>query len=131
MNRIKNKFLTRTNTIIEQLESPRIPYGYVLFTFFFAVTLRNFLETYLNGEIASLDLLSDLAHYYLSYTCLAMALIIFFHFATKVPVEKISRAILPSFLILLIAPVSWIIVPAWRNFGIGYMFPDTHPDLLW
>lgn len=130
MNRVRNKFFTRANSIIEQLESSRIPYGYVLLTFFFAVTLRNFLETYLNGEIASPDFLSDLAHYYLSYTCLAMALVILFHFAVRVSVEKISRVILPSFLILILPPVTWMLVPSWRNFGIGYMFPNTHPDLI-
>ena len=130
MNRVRDKFLTRANNIIEQFESPQIPYGYVLFTFFFAVTLRNFLETYLNGEIASSDLPADLAHYYLSYACLAMALTILFHFATKVPIGKISRVILPSFLILILPPITWMLVPSWRNFGIGYMFPDTHPDIL-
>ena len=129
MSRFRDQFLARVNNAVERLESPRTPYGYVLLTFFFAVTLRNFLETYIDGEIASSDLLADLAHYYLSYTCLAMALIILFHFATRVPVGKISRVILPSFLILILPPVFWILVPAWRNFGIGYMFPDTHQDL--
>ncbi|MBI5415738.1 MAG: UbiA family prenyltransferase [Candidatus Omnitrophica bacterium] len=129
MNRVRDNLLARANNIIERLESPQIPYGYVLFTFFFAVTLRNFLETYIDGEIASADLPADLIHYYLSYTCLAMALTVLFHFATKVPVARISRVILPSFLILILPPVTWMLVPAWRNFSIGYMFPDTHQDL--
>ncbi|MBI5150562.1 MAG: UbiA family prenyltransferase [Candidatus Omnitrophica bacterium] len=130
MGRARNKFLTYANNIIERLESSPIPFLYVLLTFFFAVTLRNFLETYIDGEIASADLAADLAHYYLSYTCLAMALVILFHFATKTPVARIARVILPSFFILILPPVSWVLIPAWRGFGIGYMFPDTHPDLL-
>lgn len=115
---------------IEWLETADIPFVYFLLTFLFAATLRNFFETYFNGEIRSETLALDLLHYYASYACLAAALIIVFYHMTKESVVKIARIVLPFFLILIVPPILSLAVPSWRNYSIGYMFPDQHSNLL-
>jgi len=117
-------FLYKAKRLVNKIENCRISFIYFISTFFFATTLRNFLEIFSsNGKILS----EAFFHFYTSYICLAMAFIILFYFATKEKIERISRVILPSFFILNLVPVIDIILSFGRGYHIGYIF---NPDLI-
>ncbi len=124
------KILSKIEKIITAIESPQIPFGYFLLTFFFVVNLRNFLEQFLIGEIFFDVSFATFAHYFLSYVSLGLSFVIVFYFATKERVEKIARLILTCFLILNIVPIIELSIARWRVFSIGYMFPGQHDHLL-
>ncbi len=96
-------------------------------TFLGAVTLRNFLEMYSDNESVSAVLF---VHYYLSYICLAAALIILFARATRQSAAVTARVVLPSFIILLLAPAIDLILYPGYGYDISYMLPGIHEDLL-
>ncbi len=121
----------KIKTTLSWIENTPLPFSYFLLTFVFAITLRNFLEAYFTGEIQDANFSSTLFHYYIFYVFLAMTLVILCHYATRETVVKISRIILPSFLILILNPILSLAVPAWRSFSTGYAFPDTHHNLLY
>lgn len=115
--------------VINRVENSRVPFFYFLLTFFFAVTLRNFLEVFLFcGDVVP-DIFS---HFYLSYVCIAMSVIILFHFATGEKIKKISRVILAYFLIVLIVPVVDLIASFLTGtvYNITYLTPGQHGNLL-
>lgn len=122
------KLLTKIKEIITILESNKIPFHYFILTFFFAITLRYFLEIF-SDEDAEI-LLTRYSHYYLFGICLAFALIILFYFATKEKIEKISRVILPSFLILISVPILDLILSLGKGYNVAYMQPGIHKNML-
>ena len=105
--------------IIEKLENSKAPFLYFILTFFFAVLLRNFLEISPNFDA----LKRIMPHYTLSYIASALILIILFHLATKEKIEKISRVILPCYLILISVPILDFIFSLGKGFTVGYMYP--------
>ena len=127
---ISKKILNKAEAVLTRLEEYSVHFNYFLLTFFFATTLRNFLEMYFNGEIRNSDILVDLFHYDVSYVCLALAIIVLFYFATKEKITKIARVVLPCFLILLLAPIIDLFSVSWRNFNIAYMFPGEHQNII-
>jgi len=120
------KFLDKIEETIKKVETSKAPLIYFILTFFFAATLRNFLEIFSSNAPMKFDAFS---HYYLSYACLALGLIILFHYITKEKIVKISRVILPSFLILILVPIIDLIISFGRGHTITYMLPGKHDDL--
>lgn len=116
-------FLDKIERVIKTIETSKTPFVYFICTFFSAIILRNFLEIFSTGQKLSFAFFS---HFDVSYVFLAMALIILFHFATKEKVQKISRVVLPSFLILNIVPIVDMI----SSFGKGYQITYISPSLL-
>jgi len=114
--------------LIAALENPKIPFGNHILTFVFIMTLRNFLEMFSDNEEISFKLF---AHYYLSYICLAMALIVLFYFATKETIHNIARVVLVSFLVLVLAPTLDLIISLGKGYNISYMLPGIHENLLY
>lgn len=113
--------------VIHSLENSKAPFVYFVLTFFFAATLRNFLEVLLERTIFSL---SSFIHAYLSYTALAMSLILLFYMITRTDVLKIAKTIFPSFIILNLAPLLDLILSLGRGYIITYMHPGAHHDLV-
>jgi len=116
-------FLDKIEEILKKTENAKIPFIYFIFTFFSAVILRNFLEIFSTGQNLSFEFFS---HFDVSYVFLAMALIIIFHYATKESVQKVSRMVLTSFIILIIVPVIDIAF----SLGTGYKIAYIEPTLL-
>lgn len=113
--------------IINSLENSKSPFIYFILTFFFAVTLRNFLEIISTKELISL---LSFTHYYIAYTALAMSLILLFYIATKTDVMKIARVILPSFLILNLAPLLDLLISQGKGYKMTYLLPGIHDNLV-
>ena len=121
------KLILFAKRLIRALEDPKIGFGNYILTFVFVMTLRNFLEMFSDNENISFLLFS---HYYLSYICLAMALIVLFYFAVKQKVESIARVVLPFFIVLVLAPMLDLIISLGKGHDISYMLPGKHENLL-
>ena len=100
------KILVVYQRLIEKLESDSYPFHYSLLAFFFAATLRNFLEYVVAEESFARPLFEIFYHYYVSYICGAICLVTLFHLVTRERIEKVARVILPCFIILNIVPLA-------------------------
>ncbi|MFB6088627.1 MAG: UbiA family prenyltransferase, partial [Candidatus Aenigmatarchaeota archaeon] len=69
-------------------------------------------------------------HYYVSYIALAMLLILLFYIATRTDVIKIARVVLPSFIILNLAPLLDLIISQGKGYKMTYMLPGVHDNLI-
>ncbi len=120
-------FLNRFSETIQNFENSDVPFIYFVLTFFFAVTLRNFLEMFATGIPASPLFFW---HFDTSYVFLALCLIVVFYLGTREKVEKIARVILPCFIILVIVPVIDLAVSGGKGLRLAYMTPEDTPSLL-
>lgn len=121
------KVIKKVKQIICSLENSKIPFIYFILTFFFATTLRNFLESLLDHTQISLF---AYLHYYLSYIALAMSLILLFRIITKTDILKIAKVILPSFIILNLVPILDSILSLGKGYQISYINPLNNPNLV-
>lgn len=119
--------MNNIKSVINSLESSKISMIYFALTFFFAVTVRNLLETFSSNTSI---LMGEFLHYYLFYASLALVLVLLMHFATKEKVGKIVKVVLPSFLIVTLPPVLDFIISLGRGFHMAYMTPKVHQDIL-
>jgi 4-hydroxybenzoate polyprenyltransferase len=115
--------------MISELENSPAPFIYFVLTFFFAVTLRNFLEK-LSGR-CPYALAWHIYHCYLFYICIALSLIILFYAATREKIENISRVVLPSFLVLILPPLIDLIASTGRGYSMTYLFPGPGENIWW
>jgi len=120
-------FINLFNQTIYSLENSKAPFIYFVFTFFFAVTLRNFLEMF--SSYFPLDPL-DFIHTYLSYVSLAMILILLLCLFTRTDILKIAKTVLPSFIILNSVPILDLILSKGKGYEITYLFPGIHNNLI-
>ncbi len=112
---------------VESLENSGAPFLYSVLAFFFAVTLRNFLEMF---STRAEFLAPRLVHYYLSYVALALGLILLFHLVTRESVKKTARVVLPAFFITSLAPVLDLLISRGSGYQISYLLPGVHENLL-
>jgi len=123
------KIINLEKKIVNYLENSKIPFYYFILTFIFATTLRNFLEIF-SSEGTKIEL-STFLHYDISYVFLALALILLFTLVTKTNAKKVAKVILPSFIILNIAPIIDLILSKGQGYGMAYLLPDTVDNLLY
>lgn len=121
------KILILSERIITKLETNEVPFFYFILTFFFVITLRNFLETFSDATPISFEIFF---HYDVSYLALALSLILLFYFVTKENIRKIAQVILPGFLILVIAPIIDLILSWGKGYDMAYLLPELHGSLL-
>ncbi len=98
-----------------------------LWTFFFAVTLRNFIELFsdLTPQTPFIYL-----HYYTSYLALALTFTLIFYWCTKMPIIKITKLILSLFIIVILAPIIDLVISCGKGFDMSYFMPGTHTNML-
>ncbi len=121
------KILILGERIITKLETNEVPFFYFILTFFFVITLRNFLETFSDKSPIFFEFFF---HYYIAYITLALALIILFYLITREDIKKISQVILPSFLVLALAPIIDLILSWGKGYDMAYLLPEYHGSLL-
>jgi 4-hydroxybenzoate polyprenyltransferase len=117
----------KISKIIGDLENSKAPFWYFILAFYAAVTLRNFIET-ISTKVDIYPL--GLAHWYISYSALALTFIVFLYLVSKTPVEKIAKTILPGFLFLITAPIIDLIVSRGQGISMNYLLPFSLRDLL-
>lgn len=122
-----SRLIQSSKHLISSLENPTIGFGNYVLTFIFVVTVRCFLEAFSDNEAIILSLLS---HYYLAYACLAMSLLVVFHYVTREGIAAISRVVLPSFIVLVIAPLLDLLISLGKGYDMSYMLPGSHDNLL-
>ena len=123
-----------TKKIVTVLESNETPWVNYMFTFFFAIILRLFFETFsqpVNNFYHPTDLLLiTLIHYTLSYLMLALMFIGFFSYAWKESFNQVSRIIFPGFIILLVGPLLDLMISRGQSTPIFYIQPSMNDKLF-
>ena len=134
MSKVRLSLRTRMNMvivffrrIIHLLESAQIGFTNYILSFVGAITLRNFLEIFSDRSLPSI---TRYAHYYCSYICASLSLIILFYFATKEKVGKIARVVLPFFLIVILAPLLDLALSGGKGYNMSYLLPGFHQNLF-
>lgn len=133
---IKSIFLAIPKKIINALElDDTIPNGYFLGIFLSVLVIRNFIEAfsqrdynYLNAD--NQNFILGQLHGNLSIISGAIALVILFHFATRVEIIKIIRVVAPCFIILLITPLLDLIISFGHGFNIMYLGAVPSKNLI-
>lgn len=115
----------KIENFLKKLESCKTPTIYFILTFFFAVTIRNFLEVF--SYDPTILVFRFFLHYYLFYVSIVLSLIIIFHFVTMEDIEKVARVILSFSPIIIVAPIIDLIVGSFRA---TYILPEHHGNLL-
>ncbi len=113
--------------IISRLEDSSAPWWAFALTFLFIITLRNFLEVF-SAEI-SIEFLSFLG-FLVWYSVLASILALLLKFITGEQIKKVIRLIIPSFVMILLAPVIDLIISGGKYYHITYLLPSIHSNLI-
>ena len=123
--------------IIDYFEDPTIPFGNFVLTFFCAITLRNFFESFSHTplfnllNLSELQLLRELLQYTLFYVFLALLLILFLYVLTRIKIPLLCRVILPGFLLTCIVPVIDMLFSPTGGHHITYLFPTPAHSLVY
>lgn len=121
-----------TRKVVGLLESPKVPFRWHLLVFFAAILARCFLETQL-AVYKNTDVIFDAAiviHWMLSYVALAAWLVLLFKLLSGQPAEKVARAVLPFFILLILAPAADLLLTGGSGYRIEYIFPEDSAGLL-
>lgn len=118
------KFFKR---LIDSVEQSDISWGYFALSFFFVMSLRNFLEIFSDQSRISF---SFYLHFYSSYIALALAIILLMHFLTRQPIMPLIKLVMAGFVIILFAPLFDLVATGGQGFNIAYLLPGQHDDLF-
>ncbi len=124
-----NRYLEEKIRIVEE---SKIPLRYFFLTFIFAVIIRNFLEASLYHDFHSMSAVFNLdtvIHFFSSYIALGLGITLLLYFAVDKPILKVFKVVMPTFLILIVAPLvdfSKHLVTGKAGIHIGYI---TESDL--
>ncbi|MDG6219336.1 MAG: UbiA family prenyltransferase [Candidatus Thermoplasmatota archaeon] len=131
MVNIKN-VLNNVKKWIESIEQSKTPFIFFVLTFLFAVTMRNYFETFSDTPVANLQYytIANIIEYYIWYSGLAVLITLLFHLATKERIKHIFHLTLPTFLALNIAPLVDIVFSRGKGFDYAYMLPGVHENLI-
>jgi len=99
------KFLKYAESKIKSLEDSETPFVYFVAMFLSSIILRYFLEMSFMVERWGQVMAEDMPHFLLFYMLAAILIITLFHLATKKDVLKVSKVVLPVFLIINIVPL--------------------------
>lgn len=120
--------------MVNWLEDEQIPLVNYVFTFFFAVLIRHYLESYSQVtnylDLPGYMLFSDIIHFTLSYVNLAMLLILVFYVATTQPIKQVARVILPAFMLLWLTPLLDLVLTKGFGHSILYIQPGYQIDIV-
>lgn len=107
--------------IVDNLENSDLPIYYFVFTFFFAVTLRNFLD--LISDRSEIDLLMHL-HNYSFFVAITLSMMLLVYFFTKEKIIKIFKVFSVAILAVNITPVIDLLVSKGAGLDTSYYFSN-------
>jgi len=113
--------------IISYFEESTVSPINIVFTFCFAILLRNFIEVFSDNEIISL---LYVAHYSLFYLALALSIILLFRFSLKIEIIKIIKVVFPAFIFLVMAPLLDMLLSPGNSYDMSYLLPGIHDNIL-
>lgn len=121
----KDNILKKT---LSSVENSKTPFGYFIFSFIFVITLRNFLEIFSDVNLPLT--VYNIFHYDISYTALAILLILLLYSAIKTSVSEISKVVLTSFVILNVVPIVDLLLSWGKGLDLAYLSPDSYREFL-
>jgi 4-hydroxybenzoate polyprenyltransferase len=124
------RYLDQLGGFFDRLSSDKIPFCYVILTFFAAAVLRTFAEHVFLASVPPVFWGEDLAHYTLSYVALALTLILFLHAVAGDPIMRAARIVLPGFILLNTVPLIDRLLGVQDVHHIAYFLSDSSADLL-
>lgn len=107
--------------IVNEIEDSNLPISYFVFTFFFALTLRTFLEFFSDRSEIRLPML---LHYYFFFVAVGLSVILLVHLLTKENIIKVFKIVSTSFIIIIVTPIVDLILSKGAGFDIGYYRGD-------
>ncbi|MGM5482034.1 MAG: UbiA family prenyltransferase [Nanobdellota archaeon] len=113
--------------IIKNIENSKAPLVYFILTFVFCVTLRTFIEFISDNTRIRIEYFMHYLFFYVAISCFAILL---FYLLSKKPIIKLIKIILPSFFVLIIAPIIDLIFSKGKGYNMGYILPEVHGNLL-
>ena len=112
------------------VEDTEIPLKRYAVTFLAIVSLRNFVEIFSDrSQLADVSFAGH-AHFYLSYICLALTLMVLFSTATGETVPRTARLIMVSFFFVLSAPIFDLLLSLGQGHKIAYLMTFDLEDIL-
>ncbi|MCP4675715.1 MAG: UbiA family prenyltransferase [Deltaproteobacteria bacterium] len=121
--------VTQTRRIVAALESDSIPLGYSILVFFFSITLRNFIELFATNEK---DFpLDRMIHFWLFFVSAALFTTLILHLATREPVVKVLKVVLPASIVLIVTPIVDLTWTLGEGARITYLVPNYHEDFVY
>lgn len=117
--------------IIKYLEGGNNPFYYYIFTFFSAITLRNFVEFMIVSNAHAIQWHHPV-HFSLFYISLCLSIIILLYLITREKVERIARVVAASFIITPIVPAIDLLLQVVWDYEIKYqyMIPEKTESIL-
>ncbi len=110
--------------VIHCLEDERIPLGNYILGFVFIIFIRDFFEAFSRRihyfNFSSALLATDLIHFTLSYTLLALLLIGVLHCMTHQAISKLIRVVLAGFVLIWICPLLDMLI--YRHTGVNLLY---------
>jgi len=126
------KLLNQIERLINYLENTNCPFSYTILTFIFFLTVKGFLELFVYYHLlGSCILLPTYKNDYLWFPTLALSLILIACVATRDSVMKVAKVILPSFCLIVIAPLVDLFLASIGKVTVPtYFFPGMYKNLL-
>jgi 4-hydroxybenzoate polyprenyltransferase len=119
-----------TARIVTALEGDSIPFSASALSFCAAVAVRTGIEMFSDTNGLRNATLMRFLHYGLFYASVAIGIIVVLSLLGRTPVSRVSKAVLPAFLVLLVAPIADLVVSSGKGTNIGYANPLRWGDLL-
>jgi len=118
---------------VEHLENQYVPFSYHILTVISILVIRNLLEAISNTNFHNFDTLgysfwAYLYHTNLFWISLLVSVILLFYLLTGENLDKICRVVMPSYALVLIAPIIDIILSGGKGIPMGYLKFDS--DIL-
>ncbi len=130
---------SKIQSFIITQENSNVPLIYYFLTFLFIVSLRNFfdtitdttvsLQTHFSIGLDKISLINIISNTFW-YIGLASIIIIITYFTVKERIDKISRLILPGFVVLFCVSFIDILLSFGHGFNQSYGLPGVHNDIL-
>lgn len=119
-----------TARVVSALEDDSIPLSAAALSFFGAVMVRTGVEMFSDTNGLRNATLARFLHYGLFYVAVALGVILVLSLVGRAPVARVARVVLPSFLVLLVAPVVDLVASGGAGTDIGYANPPGWGRLL-
>ena len=118
-----------TARVVSALEDDSIPFSTAALSFVGAVAVRTGIEMFSDVNGLEKATLTRFLHYGLFYVAVAIGVVLVLSVIGRSPVVRTSKAVLPSFVVLLVAPVVDLVASAGAGTDIGYLNPPRWGQL--
>ena len=120
------QFANERKKFIERIENSKIPFWKFIAFFLGIILIRFVLEVALSHYSNTLFDLPGFLLIFFFYISIAVSTIILFHIFTKTSIDKLSKVILPAFVLTIFPPLIDFLISGGKGFAMGYLAPKTN-----